>query len=99
MERKRALAELIRSAMPRTAEVVAEKRRVWGDAHVVLCQQKALAGEPGWFWAWEAGVAVGTPSREMLADPTVVALLDHFPGAMVVWMRPPPEAGASAVAA
>lgn len=91
MEQRKALGQLIRSVMPRTLEVVAEKRRLWGDAHVVLCQQKALAGEPGWFWAWEGGVAVGTPSREMLDDPSVAAVLNQFPGAMVVWMRPPAD--------
>lgn len=58
---RKALAALIRQAMPKVAALVAEKRKQWGDAHVTLCQVKGLAGHPGWFFAREGPVAVGTP--------------------------------------
>lgn len=52
---------LIRQAMPGVLKLVAEKRQQWGDAHVTECQRRGLAGEPGWFFAREGALAIGTP--------------------------------------
>ena len=61
MEPKAARMTLIREAMPRVAALVAEKRRLYGDAHVTACIQRGMAGEPGYFFAREGTVAIGTP--------------------------------------
>lgn len=52
---------LIRSGMPRVTSIVTEKRRLHGDAFVTECIRRGMAGEPGWFFAREGGLAVGTP--------------------------------------
>lgn len=50
------------SAMPGVARLVAEKRRLLGDAHVKECWQRGVVQrEPGWFFAREGALAVGTP--------------------------------------
>lgn len=49
------------AAMPGVARLVAEKRAALGDAHVRRCWAKGMAGEPGWFFAREGGIALGTP--------------------------------------
>jgi len=66
MEEKRAIAELIRKCMPGVAALVQAKRRELGDAYVVECQKRGMRGEPGWFYAAEGPVAVGTPWPEAL---------------------------------
>lgn len=49
-------------AMPGVARLVKEKRRLLGDAHVNECWNRGvLKGEPGWFFAREGALAVGTP--------------------------------------
>lgn len=49
-------------AMPGVARLVAEKRSVLGDAHVSECWRRGvLEREPGWFFAREGALAVGTP--------------------------------------
>lgn len=49
-------------AMPGVQRLIGEKRVKFGDAHVNQCwKHGVLAGEPGWFYAREGGVAVGTP--------------------------------------
>lgn len=58
---RKALNELIRQAMPKVAALVAEHRRKHGDAHVMECQRRGMRGEPGWFFAREGPIAVGTP--------------------------------------
>lgn len=47
--------------MPGVARLVAERRARMGDAHVTECVRRGLAGEPGWFFAREGPIAVGTP--------------------------------------
>lgn len=49
------------SAMPGVARLVAEKRDTLGAEHVRRCWAKGMAGEPGWFFAREGGIAIGTP--------------------------------------
>ena len=61
MEPKAARLALIRDAMPGVARNIADKRRALGDAHVSECIKRGLAGEPGWFFAREGAIAIGTP--------------------------------------
>lgn len=61
MEAKAARLALIRDAMPGVARNIADKRRTLGDAHVSECIKRGLAGEPGWFFAREGTIAIGTP--------------------------------------
>ena len=51
----------MRSAMPMTAEWVEQRRLEHGKAHVNACISRALAGEPGLFYALEGGHVIGTP--------------------------------------
>jgi hypothetical protein len=48
-------------AMPRTAVILADKKRLLGKAHVAECFRRGMAGEPGWFFAREGPLAIGTP--------------------------------------
>lgn len=83
---RKAMAELIRRCMPGVAALMAEKRRTLGDAYVVQCQQRGMAGEPGWFFAREGCLAVGTPWP---ADPSITAWCAGAlpPGAALVVLR------------
>lgn len=57
-------------AMPGVARLVAEKRRALGDAHVAECWRRGvLEREPGWFFAREGPIAVGTPWE---GDPVLI---------------------------
>lgn len=49
-------------AMPGVARLIAEKRRLMGPEHVNECWRRGvLHREPGWFFAREGALAVGTP--------------------------------------
>lgn len=49
-------------AMPGVARQIREQRRALGDAHVNECWQRGVVQrEPGWFFAREGALAVGTP--------------------------------------
>ncbi len=56
--------------MPGVARLVREKRRTLGDAHVDECWRRGVLGrEPGWFFAREGALALGTPwADEQLAN-------------------------------
>lgn len=48
--------------MPGVAKLIAERRRALGNAHVNECWSRGVVGgEPGWFFAREGALAVGTP--------------------------------------
>jgi|RhisoiCoNPM_1038542.scaffolds.fasta_scaffold19125_2 hypothetical protein len=50
------------AAMPGVARLVADKRRVLGDAHVNECWRRSVVLlEPGWLFAREGALTVGTP--------------------------------------
>lgn len=50
------------AAMPGVARLMAEKRKLLGDAHVSQCwRHGVLLQQPGWFFAREGALAVGTP--------------------------------------
>ncbi len=51
--------------MPGVARLMAEKRRTLGAAHVALCWKKGvIERQPGWFFAREGAIAVGTPFED-----------------------------------
>lgn len=48
--------------MPGVAKLMAERRARMGAEHVALCWERGvIKGEPGWFFAREGTLAVGTP--------------------------------------
>lgn len=49
------------AAMPGVAALMREKRKALGPAHVAECWRRGMAGEPGWFFAREGAIAIGTP--------------------------------------
>lgn len=83
------------SAMPGVARLVAAKRREIGAAHVSLCWTRGVVDrEPGWFFAREGALAVGTP-WPAIAD---VVGWNMTPKQAMVFMRPV-ELDAAAAAA
>ncbi len=74
--------------MPKTVARIKEARQRGDGAHVDACWRRGVVGlEPGWFWAYEAGVAVGVPSAEIVADPVVQQLLRLYPGLSVLMLH------------
>ncbi len=55
----------LKALMPTMAGLVAEKRKEWGKPWVDDAVRRGLAGEPGWFYGFEAGHVVGTPCELM----------------------------------
>ena len=48
--------------MPGVVRLVAEKRKLLGNAHVNLCWKNGVELlQPGWFYAREGALTVGTP--------------------------------------
>jgi hypothetical protein len=55
-------------AMPKVAQLLAEKRVSMGAAHVQECWKRGVLNcEPGWFFAREAGLSVGVPWGDLAA--------------------------------
>ena len=53
------------AAMPGVARLLADKRKLMGEAHVAECWRRGVVEcEPGWFFAREGALAVGTPWDE-----------------------------------
>jgi hypothetical protein len=53
------------AAMPGVSRLMAEKRLTYGDAHVNECWQRGvIQRQPGWFFAREGALSVGTPWDE-----------------------------------
>lgn len=73
------------AAMPGVARLMAEKRRELGNEHVHQCWRRGvLEQQPGWFFAREGALAVGTPWAEV-AD---VAWTAMSPTQAIVVLRP-----------
>lgn len=51
----------LRATMPETAKWVDDQRAAMGVDHVNGCIRRAMKGEPGFFYAMEAGRFLGTP--------------------------------------
>ena len=74
--------------MPGVARLLAEKRAELGDEWVNTCwKHGVVAQEPGWFFASEGALSVGTP---WAGDPTIAAfvLAKLSPSQVVVVLRP-----------
>ncbi len=59
----------LRDQMPLTARWIDERRAQYGKEHVNDCIRRALAGEPGRFYAIEQGHVLGTPFPPGGTDP------------------------------
>ncbi len=70
----------MREHMPGVVARIKADRSKGEGAHIDVCWRRGVVElQPGWFWAYEAGVHVGVPSPEMLADAGVQQLLRDFP--------------------
>lgn len=68
---------------------IAGLKAEWGAGHVADCIRRGMAGEPDWFYAFEAGHVVGTAFVSDKALMDVVGLAAAMGGRFVVVMRPP----------
>jgi hypothetical protein len=83
----------MRATMPNTAAFVDRKRAEYGAEHVNDCLRKAMAGEPGHFFAMERGHVVGTPFplEHAIAEWQSVAIVASLPFA--AFIREPKNTG------
>jgi len=59
--------------MPGVAAMMARRRAEVGPAHVALCWRRGVVEQkPGWFFAQEGALAVGTPWDD---DPDIAAYI------------------------
>lgn len=79
--------------MPGVAQKIVERRKAYGNAHVDLCWRKGvIEGEPGWFFAREGALAVGTiDGRDEQMRAFVLQRLAN--GMCAIYMREPESAG------
>ena len=77
--------------MPGVTRLVQEKREAWGNRHVNLCFRRGvMERQPGWFFAREGALAVGTPwDHPALAN---FAALNVTSSQSLVVMREPGDA-------
>lgn len=77
------------AAMPTVSKMMKEKRALYGDSHVDECWRRGvLLGEPGWFFAREGAIAVGSPAR-LCDELNGVGIEAGFPrAAMLMLMEP-----------
>jgi hypothetical protein len=62
MDKKESRWGWLPSHMPGVQALLKERRRAQGDAHVNDCWRRGVVQrEPGWFFAREGALAVGTP--------------------------------------
>lgn len=79
--------------MPQVVAMLKEHRAKGEGAHVDLCWQRGVRDlVPGWFWAYEGGVAVGVPDLEMLGDANLQQLLQQRPGVCILKLADPARA-------
>lgn len=78
--------------MPGVARILADKRKEVGTDWVNECWRRGVVlGEPGWFWASEGALSVGT----LWEDPVIVSFsaLRLTPTQALVVLRPKEEVG------
>lgn len=76
--------------LPTVVARIREARQRGDGLHVDTCWRRGVVGlEPGWFWAYEAGVSVGVPDAAMLAEPNMQELLTSCPGTSLLLLRRP----------
>ena len=80
--------------MPGVSRQIADKRKAFGADWVNECWKRSMAGEPGWLFAREGSLAVGTP----FDDPELAnfAALQVTSTQALLVMRKPPEETADA---
>lgn len=49
--------------MPKVSQLIVDRRKEVGAEHLATCWAKGMAGEPGWFFAKEGPLAIGTPDK------------------------------------
>lgn len=84
--------------MPGVVAQIRERRSKGEGDHLDLCWRRGVVDlEPGWFWAYEAGVSVGVPSPGMLGAEHVQQMLKSFPGLNILMLADVPavEQGAA----
>ena len=83
----------MRRQMPETAAWVEARRQEWGAEHVNACIRRALKGEPGLFYAIEAGHVLGTafPATHPIWEWQTLAVATG--SKFAAFMAQPPEAG------
>lgn len=75
-EQRNSASPSMREVMPETARWVDKAREKWGAEYVNDCVRRAIAGEPGLFYAMENGYLLGTPFHA--ADPNKIHELQRF---------------------
>lgn len=76
--------------MPRVRALLAEKRKLLGDAHVNKCWELGvLKQEPGWFFAREGAIAIGVPDGQWKD----IATWGKPMGAVLILRDPEPASG------
>jgi hypothetical protein len=77
------------AAMPGVARLLVDKRRELGEAHVAECWKRGVVEkQPGWFFAREGALAVGTPWDDPVL--TNFALMQVTSTQALVVLRPAP---------
>lgn len=77
--------------MPRTVARMKEARSKGQGAHLDVCWRKGVIElQPGWFWAYEAGVSVGVPDEGLVGNPAVQLQLRQFPDGNILLLRDAP---------
>lgn len=79
----------LKELMPKVAAMVAEKRRLWGDAHVTDVVNRGMKGERNCFYAFEAGHIVGAPFDAEFGFDYFAKLGAAVEGAAYMTMREP----------
>jgi hypothetical protein len=78
----------LRLAMPNVARCVDEYRQAHGAAFVNECISRGMAGEPNWFYAFEAGHVLGCPFTADAVVDEAVRLAVAIGGRYAMVMRP-----------
>lgn len=81
-------------AMPKVAAEVAKRRATWGAAFVNDCIRRGMAGEPGYFFAIEGPLMVGTPDPKLgMIDKVYETLAAGLPVDWLIEMPTPESKG------
>lgn len=81
--------------MPGVASMMKEKRALFGDAHVDECWRRGVVlGQPGWFFAREGAVSVGTPAS-LCDELDQIGCAVGFPRAPMLMLAEPAEENSS----
>jgi hypothetical protein len=74
--------------MPRVVALLKERRAAGDGALIDECWRRGvIKREPGWFYAAEGAVSLGTPPGQELVPPEVAALRAAFPTTATLMLR------------